>query len=85
MWPGILVQKITTRQPTDDMIEVAIVSMEEALTADGEPIPDGSAMFEREPLAEAEARIKARRAAEQAAEVGTSEGGSETGRPATGA
>ena len=85
MWPGILVQKITTRQPTDDMIEVAIVSMEEALTADGEPIPEGSATVEREPLAEAEARIKAKRAAEQGADVGTSEGGSETERPATGA
>ncbi|MDP9482357.1 MAG: DUF1385 domain-containing protein [Chloroflexota bacterium] len=80
MWPGILVQKITTRQPTDDMIEVAIVSMEEALTADGEPVPDGSATFEREPLAEAEARIRAK-----LAEPGASEGGSETERPATGA
>ena len=29
--PGIWVQMITTKQPTDDMIEVAIVSMEEAL------------------------------------------------------
>jgi uncharacterized protein YqhQ len=85
MWPGILVQKITTRQPTDDMIEVAIVAMEEALIADGEPIPDGSAAFEREPLAEAEARIKAKLAAERAAEPDTSEGASETERPATGA
>jgi hypothetical protein len=39
MWPGILVQMITTKQPTDDMIEVAIVAMEETLRADGEPIP----------------------------------------------
>ncbi|MEA2537424.1 MAG: hypothetical protein QOF11_1658 [Chloroflexota bacterium] len=85
MWPGILVQKITTRQPTDDMIEVAIVAMEEALTADGEPIPDGSAVLEREPLAEAEARLRARRAAERVLDSGTSEGGSETERPATGA
>ena len=36
MPPGSGVQKITTRQPTDDMIEVAIVSMEQALVADGE-------------------------------------------------
>jgi uncharacterized protein YqhQ len=50
MWPGILVQKITTRQPTDDMIEIAIVSMEEALRADGEPLPAGSATLERDPL-----------------------------------
>jgi uncharacterized protein YqhQ len=50
MYPGILVQKITTRQPTDDMIEVAIVSMEEALRADGETLPDGSGALARHPL-----------------------------------
>jgi len=50
MYPGILVQKITTRQPTDDMIEVAIVSMEQALVADGEAIPARSADFDAEPL-----------------------------------
>ena len=36
MAPGILVQMITTKRPTDDQIEVAIVSMEQALEADGE-------------------------------------------------
>src|SRR6476660_4200477 len=51
MWPGILVQKITTRQPTDDMIEVAIVSMEEALKADGEALPAGSERLARDRLA----------------------------------
>src|SRR6185369_8927616 len=50
MWPGILVQMITTKQPTDDQIEVAIVSMEQALVADGEQIPDGSADPPRDPL-----------------------------------
>jgi uncharacterized protein YqhQ len=50
MWPGILVQKITTKQPTDDMIEVAIVSMEEALRADGAEVPAGSLVAHREPL-----------------------------------
>jgi uncharacterized protein YqhQ len=50
MFPGILVQKITTKRPTDDMIEVAISSMEEALEADGNPIPAGSTVFERDPL-----------------------------------
>jgi uncharacterized protein YqhQ len=50
MFPGILVQMITTKRPTDDMIEVAISSMEEALTADGNPVPQGSTVFEREPL-----------------------------------
>jgi uncharacterized protein YqhQ len=50
MYPGILVQKITTRQPTDDMIEIAIVSMEQALAADGEPLPVGSDMLPRDPM-----------------------------------
>jgi uncharacterized protein YqhQ len=49
-YPGILVQKITTRQPTDDMIEVAIVSMEQALLADGERLPAGSGTLGRSPL-----------------------------------
>ena len=48
MYPGILVQMITTKQPTMDMIEVAIVSMEQALEADGEALPEGSAMFPRD-------------------------------------
>ena len=39
LYPGLLVQMITTKQPTDDMIEVAIVSMEQALEADGEHGP----------------------------------------------
>ena len=50
MWPGILVQRITTKQPTDDMIEVAIVSLEQALAADGQPIPAGSSDIPRDPL-----------------------------------
>jgi len=50
LYPGLLVQMITTKQPTDDMIEVAIVSMEQALEADGEPVPSGSGDFARRPL-----------------------------------
>ncbi|MEO8437543.1 MAG: DUF1385 domain-containing protein, partial [Chloroflexota bacterium] len=50
LYPGLLVQKITTKQPDDDMIEVAIVSMEKALEADGEPIPAGSNDFEARPM-----------------------------------
>ncbi len=50
MWPGILVQMITTKQPTDDMIEVAIVSMEEALRADGEAFPSGAGTLARDRL-----------------------------------
>jgi len=51
MAPGILVQMITTKRPSDDQIEVAIVSMEQALEADGEEIPGGSELPERERLA----------------------------------
>src|SRR3954451_2466734 len=47
LYPGLLVQKITTKQPTDDMIEVAIVSMEQALVADGESVPEVSGAFEQ--------------------------------------
>jgi uncharacterized protein YqhQ len=50
MWPGILVQMITTKQPTPDMIEVAIVSMEEALRADGEELPTGAETLPRDIL-----------------------------------
>ena len=50
MYPGILVQKITTRQPSVDMIEVAIVSMEQALVADGEALPTGSGTLPRDTL-----------------------------------
>ena len=51
MYPGILVQMITTARPTEDMIEVAIVAMEEALTADGASIPEGSESLARAPMA----------------------------------
>jgi uncharacterized protein YqhQ len=51
LWsPGIWVQKITTRQPTDDMIEVAIVSLQRALVADGREIPEGSSELVSRPM-----------------------------------
>jgi uncharacterized protein YqhQ len=50
LYPGLLVQMITTKQPSDDMIEVAIVSMEQALLADGETVPDGSGAYDPEPM-----------------------------------
>ena len=30
-WPGLMVQKLTTKQPTDDMVEVALISLKAAL------------------------------------------------------
>ncbi len=73
---------ITTKQPTDDMIEVAIVSMEQALEADGEAIPAGSAAFEREPLADVEVRLKARSAIEGLAQAAVEPATAETETPA---
>src|SRR6185503_4822227 len=57
MAPGILVQMITTKRPSDDQIEVAIVSMEQALEADGEPVPDGSELPERKRLPDPAAAV----------------------------
>jgi len=53
--PGIWVQMITTKRPSDDQIEVAIVSLQEALRADGQEIPAGSTDFPRVLLADVEA------------------------------
>ncbi len=36
-WPGMLLQKITTKEPTDDMIEVAINSFNTVLLMDADP------------------------------------------------
>ena len=38
-FPGLLLQRLTTRQPDDDQIEVAITSMETALKADAGNTP----------------------------------------------
>ncbi|MGZ3585819.1 MAG: DUF1385 domain-containing protein [Candidatus Limnocylindrales bacterium] len=48
--PGIWLQLITTKPPDDSMIEVAVASMREALTANGDAIPPGSLDPTREPL-----------------------------------
>ncbi|CAN5747057.1 DUF1385 domain-containing protein [soil metagenome] len=48
--PGIWLQGITTRQPDDSMIEVAIASMREALEANGEEAPAGSSDPPRRPI-----------------------------------
>jgi hypothetical protein len=68
MWPGILVQMITTKQPTDDMIEVAIVSLEEAIVADGDPIPEGGLNLVRDPMPKPGETAAGVRAAQEAAE-----------------
>ena len=68
--PGIWLQSITTRQPDDSMIEVAIVSLQEALRADGEAIPEGSIYPARRSMAQASAESRsAREAAEREASL----------------
>jgi uncharacterized protein YqhQ len=72
MWPGMLVQMITTKQPTDDMIEVAIVSLEEAIKADGDPVPDGGLDLARDPMPRPGETAAGVRAAQEQAEAGSS-------------
>ena len=48
--PGIWLQAITTKQPDDSMIEVAIASMQEALAANHEAAPAGSWDPPRRPI-----------------------------------
>ena len=40
--PNLLLQKLTTRWPDDDQIEVAVTAMETALEADGETVSSSS-------------------------------------------
>jgi len=71
--PGIWLQSITTRQPDDSMIEVAICSMQEALAANGETAPEGSWDPVREPIpdaAELARDVEARLAAGERAAAG---------------
>jgi uncharacterized protein YqhQ len=51
--PGIWLQSITTKQPDDSMIEIAIASLQEALAANGDTAPLGSWDPEREPIPDA--------------------------------
>jgi uncharacterized protein YqhQ len=67
--PGIWVQKITTKQPDDSMIEVAVCAMQVALAANGETAPAGSLEPVHEPIPdvgvlakEMEARLEAEEA-----------------------
>jgi uncharacterized protein YqhQ len=53
--PGIWLQAITTKQPDDSMIEVAVASVREALAANGEQAPAGSWEPNTEPIPNAQA------------------------------
>jgi uncharacterized protein YqhQ len=76
--PGIWIQKITTKQPEDDMIEIAICAMQESLAANGETAPEGSLDPVREPIPEVDELAKemeARLEAEEAATKAEAEAG----------
>lgn len=53
-FPGLMMQKLTTKPPTDDMLEVAIVSMNAALNGlpEGERTPEGWVLLRSEQTAE---------------------------------
>jgi uncharacterized protein YqhQ len=36
VWPGLQLQKLTTREPTDDQVEVAMASLKKVLTKEDE-------------------------------------------------
>jgi uncharacterized protein YqhQ len=36
VWPGLQMQRLTTREPTDDMVEVAMASLKKVLTMEKE-------------------------------------------------
>lgn len=44
--PGLWLQRLTTREPTDDQVEVAIAALLPVLRADGEPIPAGAPVLQ---------------------------------------
>jgi uncharacterized protein YqhQ len=77
--PGIWIQRITTKQPDDSMIEIAICAMQESLAANGDTAPEGSWDPPREPIPDAgelAKEMEARREAEEAAEEAEAETGS---------
>ena len=37
IFPGMLIQRMTTKEPDDDQIEVAVAALEKAMSQDGEP------------------------------------------------
>jgi uncharacterized protein YqhQ len=36
VWPGLMMQKLTTREPSDDMVEVAMASLKKVLAMEEE-------------------------------------------------
>ena len=47
-WPGMMMQKMTTKEPEDDMVEVAIASLKAVMRAEGELPPEEEEVAEPE-------------------------------------
>ena len=73
--PGIWLQAITTKQPDDSMIEVAVASMQEALAANDETAPEGSIDPAREPIPDLKELADERAAAIDASQPPAASGG----------
>ncbi|MCM2323859.1 MAG: DUF1385 domain-containing protein [Oligoflexia bacterium] len=52
IWPGMVLQRLTTRDPSDDQLEVALASLRQVLRAEKELDKKGAAEFEVDGLAE---------------------------------
>jgi len=44
MWPGLMLQSLTTREPDQEHLEVAIVALEEVLAVEGSELGSSSAV-----------------------------------------
>ena len=44
MWPGLMLQSLTTREPDTEHLEVAIAALEEVLAVEGADLSAGSAV-----------------------------------------
>ena len=52
-WPGMMIQKLTTKEPDDDMVEVAIASLKAVMHAEGElPEEEKNSITEKEAAVE---------------------------------
>jgi uncharacterized protein YqhQ len=51
VWPGLMLQKITTREPTDDQVEVAMTALRAAMEAEAAEIAERTLLAVTQPAA----------------------------------
>lgn len=59
IWPGLLLQNLTTREPSDDQLEVALASLRSVLRLEKGLVSQGSSTISASPEAEEEYEIAA--------------------------